>query len=78
MTGSMSTPFKIPLMFSKSPPRTEMASGLGYRADSTSCDIIVSYYNNKNFLELLDLFENKFLYKYKAIVYNKSDNEIIL
>lgn len=44
----------------------------------TSCDIIVSYYNNKNFLELLDLFENKFLYKYKVIVYNKSCYEIML
>ena len=44
----------------------------------TSCDIIVSYYNNKNFLELLDLFENKFLYKYKVIVYNKSGYEIML
>ena len=44
----------------------------------TSCDIIVSYYNNKNFLELLDLFGNKFLYKYKVIVYNKSGYEITL
>lgn len=42
----------------------------------TSCNIIVSYYNNKNFLELLDLFENKFLYNYNAIIYNKSGNEI--
>lgn len=78
MTGNMSTPFKIPLLFSRSPPRTGMASELGSGVDTTSCDIIVSYYNNKNFLELLDLFENKFLYKYKAIVYNKSDNEITL
>ena len=77
MTGNMSTPFKIPLLFSRS-PRTGMASELGSGVDTTSCDIIVSYYNNKNFLELLDLFENKFLYKYKAIVYNKSDNEITL
>ena len=44
----------------------------------TSCDIIVSYYKNKNFLELLDLFGNKFLYKYKVIVYNKSGCEITL
>jgi len=44
----------------------------------TSCDIIVSYYNNKNFLELLDLFGDKFLYKYKVIVYNKSGYEITL
>lgn len=44
----------------------------------TSCDIIVSYYNNKNFLELLDEFGNKFLYNYKVIVYNKSGNEITL
>lgn len=44
----------------------------------TSCDVIVSYYNNKNFLNLLHLFENKFLYKYKVIVYNKSGNEITL
>tara|TARA_B110000008_G_C16784241_1_gene489994 strand:- start:224 stop:865 length:642 start_codon:yes stop_codon:yes gene_type:complete len=44
----------------------------------TSCDIIVSYYNNKNFLKLLDLFENKFLYKYKVVVYNKSGYEITL
>tara|TARA_B100001287_G_C22603998_1_gene491785 strand:+ start:191 stop:838 length:648 start_codon:yes stop_codon:yes gene_type:complete len=44
----------------------------------TSCDIIVSYYNNKNFLELLDLFGNKFLYNYKGIVYNKSGYEIML
>jgi hypothetical protein len=43
-----------------------------------NCDIIVSYYNNKNFLKLLDLFENEFLYKYKAIVYNKSGYEITL
>ena len=44
----------------------------------TSCNIIVSYYNNKNFLELLDLFETKFLYKYNAVVYNKSGDEIKL
>lgn len=44
----------------------------------TSCDIIVSYYNNKNFLELLHLFENNFLYKHKVVVYNKSGNEITL
>ena len=44
----------------------------------TNCDIVVSYYNNKNFLNLLDLFENKFLYKYKVLVYNKSGNEIEL
>ena len=44
----------------------------------TSCDIIVSYYNNNQFLKLLDLFENKFFYKYKVIVYNKSGYEITL
>lgn len=44
----------------------------------TSCEIIVSYYNNKKFLELLDLFENKFSYKYNVIVYNKSGYEIPL
>jgi hypothetical protein len=43
-----------------------------------NCDVIVSYYNNKNFLELLHLFENKFLYKYKVMVYNKSGYEITL
>lgn len=42
----------------------------------TTCSIVVSYYNNKNFLELLNLFENKILFKYNAIVYNKSGNEI--
>ena len=44
----------------------------------TSCDIIVSYYKNNQFLKLLDLFENKFFYKYKVIVYNKSGYEITL
>ena len=44
----------------------------------TSCNIIVSYYNNKIFLELLDLFETKFLHKYNAVVYNKSGHEITL
>jgi hypothetical protein len=44
----------------------------------TICDIIVSYYNNNNFLKLLDKFENKFLYKYKVIVYNKSGFDITL
>ena len=41
-----------------------------------NCDIVVSYYNNNNFLKLLDLFENGFLYKYQAVVYNKSGCEI--
>jgi hypothetical protein len=44
----------------------------------TISDIIVSYYNNNNFLKLLDKFENKFLYKYKVIVYNKSGFDITL
>lgn len=44
----------------------------------TSCNIIVSYYNNKHFLELLDLFEKKFMHKYNAIIYNKSGHEIKL
>tara|TARA_B100001109_G_scaffold237621_1_gene218836 strand:- start:367 stop:1002 length:636 start_codon:yes stop_codon:yes gene_type:complete len=43
-----------------------------------NCDIVVSYYNNNNFLKLLDLFENGFLYKYQAVVYNKSGCEITL
>lgn len=43
-----------------------------------TCDIIVSYYNNQNFLDLLDLFENNFLYKYNVMIYNKSGYEIIL
>ena len=43
-----------------------------------NCSIVLCYYNNKSFIEFLDLFENNFLYKYNAIIYNKSGNEITL
>lgn len=42
-----------------------------------NCNILVSYYNNENFLKLFDLFEKSSkLIKYKGIVYNKSDHKI--
>ena len=44
----------------------------------TSCDIVVSFYNNQNFLKLLDLFENNFSHNFNAVVYNKSGHEITL
>lgn len=42
------------------------------------CNIVVSYYNSHKFLQLLNLFENNFLYSYDAIIYNKSDNKLPL
>ena len=45
----------------------------------TICDIIVSYYNNDNFLKLLDKFEKRIFYtNIKVIVYNKSGFDITL
>ena len=38
-------------------------------------NIVVAYYNNQNYINLLQIFDN-LLIKYKAIIYNKSNNEI--
>jgi len=38
-------------------------------------DIIVAYYNNENFYKLLNLFDSH-NFDYKAIIYNKSSNEL--
>ena len=44
----------------------------------TICNIVVAYYNNHNFRNLLKLFEKKFFYTHKIIIYNKSGSDIIL
>ena len=38
-------------------------------------DIVVAYYNNKNYMKLFDIFDS-ISYNYNAIVYNKSASEI--
>lgn len=38
-------------------------------------DIVVAYYNNKNYMKLFDIFDS-ISYNYNAIVYNKSTSEI--
>jgi hypothetical protein len=40
-------------------------------------NIVVAYYNNKNYMKLFDIFDS-ISYNYKAIVYNKSASEIQL
>lgn len=41
-----------------------------------TCNIVVSYYNNQNFIKLLNVFEEKFLHSHIAIIYNKSEEEL--
>jgi len=38
-------------------------------------NIVISFYNNHNYINLLQAFDN-FLIKYNAFIYNKSNNEI--
>jgi hypothetical protein len=38
-------------------------------------NIVIAYYNNENYIDLLNKFDN-LEYKYKAIIYNKSSKDI--
>lgn len=42
------------------------------------CNIAIAYYNNNNFIKLLDTFEKEFSYTFNATIYNKSNDELIL
>ena len=42
----------------------------------TIYDIVIAYYNNKNFLALVDSFEKNLSNQYNIIIYNKSGNEL--
>ncbi len=44
----------------------------------TICNIAIAYYNNQNFIKLLDTFEKEFSYTFNATIYNKSNDELIL
>ena len=43
-----------------------------------TCNIVIAYYCDHNFLKLLDTFKERFSYPYNTIIYNKSETEILL
>ena len=40
----------------------------------TICNIVIAYYNNNNFIKLLDIFEKEFSYTFNATIYFKLKN----